>query len=49
MYRKYNSTLPCWLRDKPQNFVKHCVERLTSPGLTKDENVTLDESCEKTF
>ena len=49
MYRKYNSTLPYWLRDKPQKFVKHCVERLTSAGSINDEHVTLDESCEKTF
>ena len=49
MYRKYNSTLPYWLRDNPQKFVKHCVERLTSAGSIKDEHVTLDESCEKTF
>ena len=49
MYRKYNSTLPYWLRDNPQKFVKHCVERLTSAGSIKDEQVTLDESCEKTF
>ena len=49
MYRKYNSTLPYWLRDKPQKIVKHCVERLTSAGSVKDEHVTLDESCKKTF
>ena len=44
MCRKYNSTLPYWLRDKPQNFVRYCVERLTSDGSIKDEKVTLDES-----
>ena len=49
IYRKYNSTLPCWLRDKPQKFVKHCLERLTSGGSIKDEHVILDESFEKTF
>ena len=49
IYRKYNSTLPYWLRGKPQKFAKHCVERLTSAGSIKDEHVTLDENCEKTF
>ena len=49
MYRKYDSTLPYWLRDKQQKLIKHCVERLTSAGSIKDEHVTLNESCEKTF
>ena len=43
IYRKYNSILPYWLRDKPQKLVKHCVERLTSAGSNKDEHVTPDE------
>ena len=47
IYRKYNSTLPYWLCDKPQKFVKHCVERLTSAGSIKDEHVTLDENRDK--
>ena len=44
MYRKYNSTLPYWLRDKPQKLVKHCVERLTSAGSFKDEHVRFSSS-----
>ena len=47
MYRKYNSTLPYWLRDKPQKFFKHCVERLTSAGLIKNENILSEKfKCE---
>ena len=49
MYRKHNSTLPYWLYHKPQNFVKHCVERLASADSIKNEYVTLDERCEKRF
>ena len=41
--------LPYWLLDKTQKFVKHCIERLTSAGSIKDDHVTLDGSCEKTF
>ena len=49
MYRKYDSTLPYWLRNKPQKIAKHFVERFISAVSIKDEHVTLDESCEKAF
>ena len=48
-YRKYNSTLPTWLHDKPQKFTKHCIERLTSSHSIKKEYIHIDESNENTY
>ena len=35
MYRNYNKVLPEWLHDKPQNFTRHCAERITSAKAIK--------------
>ncbi|XP_065677664.1 uncharacterized protein LOC105850732 [Hydra vulgaris] len=34
-YRLYNSNLPKWLCNKPENFTRHCIEKI---GLVKDCN-----------
>nr|XP_047140894.1 uncharacterized protein LOC105848403 [Hydra vulgaris] len=34
-YRLYNSNLPKWLCNKPENFTRHCIEKF---GLVKDCN-----------
>ena len=39
MYRNYNKVLPEWLHDKPQKFIRHCAERITSTKAIKKSDI----------
>ena len=43
-YRKYNTDLPKWLRNKPKYFTKHCIEKINLAKDIKQENVKYVES-----
>ena len=48
-YRRYNSSLPTWLHNKPSAFTKHCIEKL---GLAKEirvENISYIETVAESY
>ena len=42
-YRLYNNNVPIWLRDRPREFVTHCLGRLSSAMETPSEDIRMLE------